>query len=104
MIFNIDIGEGKLFDLKTISIIRDWQQSDAIMAVKSDGGLDLLEHADIVIVPGWHYIATALSPELMNVVYHAYRRDALVVSLLWHLCTGLYGDSGRKASFNPLDG
>ena len=86
MIFNIDIGEGKLFDLKTISIIKDWQQSDAIMAVKSDGGLDLLEHADIVIVPGWHDIATAPSPELMNAVYHAYRRGALVVGL----CYGTY--------------
>ncbi|MFE2283177.1 helix-turn-helix domain-containing protein [Streptomyces sp. NPDC059443] len=51
-----------------------------------EAGLDALEDADTVIVPGWQPTGAAVSPEILSALRAAHRRGARVVSI----CTGAF--------------
>lgn len=100
MIFNLEVEEHKLFDLKIVSIEKRKQESQDAITIKSDGGLELLEKADIIIIPGWHDLTKPPKPCLVNAVSQAYTRGAQIVGL----CYGTYALAhigildGKKAS------
>ena len=88
MIFGSDILPGQtLFNLKTVSadngsLCRGLNG----MQLQTDGGLALLDNADIVMMPGWADARQQPSPELAVALQNAYRRGAYVVGL----CLGAY--------------
>lgn len=79
--------EGKpLFDVKLFSTDGGSQQAENCMIVQADGGIELLESADIVIIPGWHDLDCEPAPHLEQALIKAYERGAKVVGL----CYGAY--------------
>ncbi|WP_276895606.1 GlxA family transcriptional regulator [Frischella perrara] len=100
MIFNLEVEERKLFDLKIVSIENKKHETQNVMTIKSDGGLELLEKADIIMIPGWHDLTKPPKPCLANAIYQAYIRGAQIVGL----CYGTYALAytgildGKKAS------
>src|SRR5690554_8100405 len=54
LIFSTALAEGRLFDLKIISPGARPVTGEGAMTVQPDGGLELAETADIVVMPGWH--------------------------------------------------
>src|SRR5689334_13273860 len=55
-------------------------------AIEAPFGLDELEHADTIVVPGWSDPDVEPSPELKHALRAAHSRGARVVSL----CTGAF--------------
>ncbi|MGP2470174.1 GlxA family transcriptional regulator [Ewingella americana] len=86
MVFGAELPEGRLFDLKIVSLGAQPLTAERAMTIQPDGGLDLAEKADIVIVPGWHDLDTHPDPELVEVLAHVHARGAHVVGL----CYGAY--------------
>ena len=52
LVFSMELPEGRLFDLKIVSSDAQVLAAERAMSVQPDGGLDLVETADIVVVPG----------------------------------------------------
>jgi len=82
MVFNMELPEGRLFDLK---VGRPLQAERALM-VLPDGGLELTETADILVVPSWHELTIPPQPDLVEALSRAHARGAHVVGL----CYGAY--------------
>ena len=79
--------DGKpIFDLKIVSVDGEQQHADNWITIQPDGGLELLELADIVIIPGWHELNSAPAPNLSRALVRAHERGAMVVGL----CYGAY--------------
>lgn len=86
LIFSTALAEGRLFDLKIISPGARPVTGEGAMTVQPDGGLELAETADIVVMPGWHDLAEPPAPELIATLTRAHARGAHVVGL----CYGAY--------------
>lgn len=86
LIFTMALTQGCLFDLKILSLGADPVVAERGMTVQPDGGLELADTADIVVVPGWHDLAERPAPELVAALTSAYARGAHVVGL----CYGAY--------------
>ena len=74
-----------LFTLSTVSAT-GLPLSAGTFTLQPDGNFDLLEHMDIIIVPGWHSPDAPPSRELSAALIRAHKRDAWVVGL----CYGAY--------------
>ena len=59
MVFGMTMPGERYFDLKIVSPGGRAQQAERAMTVQPDGGLELLDAADIVVVPGWHDLGGA---------------------------------------------
>jgi transcriptional regulator GlxA family with amidase domain len=98
------LPDGRLFDLKIVSPGGQAQQAERAMTVQPDGGLDLLDTADIVVVPGWHDLNVPPEPDLVEALRRAHARGAHVVGL----CYGAYALAyaglldGKKAATHWL--
>ncbi|WP_040975476.1 GlxA family transcriptional regulator [Necropsobacter massiliensis] len=78
--------EGKpLFALRHIAIDGQTFCSGAV-SVRPDGGLELLQQSDVIIIPGWHDIRQPPCPSLVTALRRAYARGATLVGL----CYGAY--------------
>lgn len=86
MIFSAGSPEGPLFDLKIVSSGAQPLAAERALTVQPDGGLELTDTADIVVVPGWHDLAVRPDPDLEAAVVRAHARGAHVVGL----CYGAY--------------
>ena len=79
--------DGKsIFNLKIVSIDGKPQHTDNRMTVQPDGGLELVELADIVVIPGWHDLDSAPTSNISEALVRAHARGAMVVGL----CYGAY--------------
>jgi transcriptional regulator GlxA family with amidase domain len=98
------LPEGRLFDLKIVSPGGQSQQAERGMTIQPDGGLELLETADIVVVPGWNDLGEAPEPDMVEALTRAHERGAHVVGL----CYGAYALAyaglldGKKAATHWL--
>lgn len=75
-----------IFDLRVVAIDSELQHADKWMTAQPDGGLELLELADIVVIPGWHELNNAPASNLVEALIRAHERGAMVVGL----CYGAY--------------
>ena len=86
MVFSAEVAESRLFDLKIVSSGAQPLAAERALTVQPDGGLELAETADIVVVPGWHDLDARPDPELVAALVRAHARGAHVVGL----CYGAY--------------
>jgi len=86
MIFDIQPEDQALFHLRIAAERTDVILSGGQVAVAPHGGLELLDQADVVIVPGWADLHLAPSAGLTDRLISAHRRGAHVVGL----CYGAY--------------
>lgn len=86
LVFSAEVAEGRLFDLRIVSPGARPLTAERAMTVQPDGGLELAETADILIVPGWHDLDARPDPELVAALVRAHARGAHVVGL----CYGAY--------------
>lgn len=86
LVFSAAFADGPLFELKIVSAGAKALTSERAMTVQPDGGLELAETADIVIVPGWDALDARPAPELVDALVRAHARGANVVGL----CYGAY--------------
>ncbi|NHZ89669.1 helix-turn-helix domain-containing protein [Massilia sp. CCM 8733] len=86
LIFNAALSEGPLFDLKIVSAGARPLVAERALTMHPDGGLELVDGADIVVVPGWDDLNAPPEPELAAALRRAHARGAHVVGL----CYGAY--------------
>lgn len=87
IIFSIELpGEGALFDLKIASFDGEIIRSDNYLSIQPDGGLELLDSADIIVVAGWSDLEVRPEAELIESLISAHQRGAKIVGL----CYGAY--------------
>lgn len=100
MIFDIQPDDRRLFNVRIAAEQPQVTLTGGQVGVSPSGGLDLLDAADVVIVPGWADLDTAPSSELKARLVASHRRGAHVVGL----CYGAYALAysglldGRRAS------
>lgn len=86
LVFSAELTEGPLFDLRIVSSTAQPLTAERALTVQPDGGLELTETADILVVPGWHDLDARPAPELVAALERAHARGAHVVGL----CYGAY--------------
>ncbi len=87
IIFSLELPhQGALFDLKIASSNGEIVKSDNNLSIDPDGGLELLESADVVIVAGWSNLEMKPEAELTKSLILAHQRGAKIVGL----CYGAY--------------
>lgn len=86
LIFSAELPEGRLFDLLIVSSGARPLAAERGLTAHPDGGLELAETADILIVPGWHDLDARPEQDLVLALSRAHARGAHVVGL----CYGAY--------------
>lgn len=86
MVFSMELAEGRLFDLKVVASGGQPLQAERALMVLPDGGLELTETADILVVPSWHDLNAPPQADLVEALARAHARGAHVVGL----CYGAY--------------
>lgn len=86
MVFSMELAEGHLFELKVIAPGGQPLRAERALTVVPDGGLELAETADILVVPSWHDLDTPPQSDLVDALVRAHARGADVVGL----CYGAY--------------
>lgn len=100
MVFTAELPEQRLFELKIVSPGAQPLQAERALTVQPDGGLELAETADILVVPGWHDLNTPPEPELADALACAHARGAHVVGLCYGAYALAYAGllNGKRAS------
>lgn len=86
MIFGSMFPDDLLFDLNLVASDGEVVKAERGMLAQPDGGLELLELMDIIIVPGWHDLSEPPAANLIESLIVAYQRGAYLVGL----CYGTY--------------
>lgn len=100
LVFTAAMPEGPLFDLRIVSQGARPLSAERAMTIQPDGGLELADTADIVVVPGWHDLDARPDPELVAALARAHARGAYVVGLCYGAYVLAYAGllDGRRAS------
>lgn len=75
-----------IFNLQIVSVDGQLQHTEDRVTIVPDGGLALLESADIIVIPGWHKLDCLPTTALIDALTRAHKRGAMVVGL----CYGAY--------------
>lgn len=86
MIFDIHPDDRPLFNVRIAAERSLVTLTGGQVGVSPSGGLELLNEADVVIIPGWAELGAAPSSDLKTTLIAAHRRGAHVVGL----CYGAY--------------
>ena len=86
LVFSVAMPEGPLFNLKIVSTNAQPLAAERALTLHPDGGLELADAADIVIVPGWDDLNAVPDADLVAALTRAHARGAHVVGL----CYGAY--------------
>lgn len=86
IIFNIKIEDKSLFDLKIFSIDGQPVNTEHSMVILPDGGIELIEDFDLVIIPGWDDFNRKPEIPLIEGLHQAYQNGSKLVGL----CYGTY--------------
>ncbi|OBX07668.1 AraC family transcriptional regulator [Gallibacterium salpingitidis] len=86
-VFSMELEHNKLFELMIVAT-EESENSDSskLFNVKADGGLSLLQQADLIVMFGWDDITQAPSKSLQLALQQAYQRGSTIVGL----CYGAY--------------
>jgi transcriptional regulator GlxA family with amidase domain len=100
MVFTAELPEQRLFELKIVSPGAQPLQAERALTVQPDGGLEMTETADILVVPGWHDLNTPPEPALTAALARAHARGAHVVGLCYGAYALAYAGllNGKRAS------
>lgn len=100
LVFSVETPEGRLFELNIVSSGAQPLSAERAMTVQPDGGLELTDTADIVVVPGWHDLNARPDPQLVAALARAHARGAHVVGLCYGAYVLAYAGllDGRRAS------
>jgi transcriptional regulator GlxA family with amidase domain len=100
LVFSIELAGRHLFELKIVSPGGRPLTAERALTLQPDGGLELIESADIVVVPGWSNLNTPPSPDLASALTHAHERGARVVGLCYGTYALAYAGllNGRRAA------
>ncbi|MDO4227586.1 GlxA family transcriptional regulator [Neisseria sp.] len=85
MVFTSEVAGKVLFNVKIVAENQNVKNSHPAL-IQADGGLNLLEQADFVVMCGWDKLEEAPSTALQQVLQRAYARGATIVGL----CYGAY--------------
>lgn len=86
MVFGTHAPGQPLFELRIVAPDEQALRAERALALEPDGGLELADTADILVVPGWHALDDAPSAALQDALRRAHARGARVVGL----CYGTY--------------
>lgn len=86
MVFGSQLPDQRLFDLRIVAPDDQALAAERALTLAPDGGLELADTADILVVPGWHDLDVAPSAALQDALRRAHARGARVVGL----CYGAY--------------
>ena len=86
IIFNMKIEDQQLFDLKIFSLDGQSVRTEQSMVIFPDGGLELINDMDMIIIPGWDDFDHKPEQRLIDQLIHAYQQGRRVVGL----CYGTY--------------
>lgn len=86
IIFNIKIADKSLFELKIFSIDGQPVKTGHSMVIIPDGGIELIQESNIVIIPGWDDLDRRPEVCLIESLNIAYKQGVKLVSL----CYGTY--------------
>lgn len=100
LVFNAEVAESRLFELRIVSSDAQPLTAERALTLQPDGGLELADTADIVIVPGWHDLDAGPDRELVAALARAHARGAHVVGLCYGAYVLAYAGllDGRRAS------
>lgn len=84
-VFSMAPAGKPLFALHHVAVEGKQVCSDSV-SIRADGGLELLAHADVIIIPGWHDVNQPPCRSLIAALQQAYQRGATLVGL----CYGAY--------------
>lgn len=85
-VFSVALDGELLFDVKTVAETSFVEDDTRTMMVKSDGGLELISQADIVVLSGWYDLDIAPSRDLQQALLNAYQKGSHLIGL----CYGAY--------------
>lgn len=104
LVFSAQSPAGPLFDLKILTPDGRPLAAERAMTVQPDGGLELAETADILVVPGWHDLDARPDPALVAALVRAHARGAHVVGLCYGAYVLAYAGllDGKRASTHWL--
>ncbi|SMB89009.1 transcriptional regulator, AraC family with amidase-like domain [Pasteurella testudinis DSM 23072] len=85
-IFHARYQGQKLFDVKTASLDGQAKQADVGLILPVDGGLDLLDTADMIVIAGWSDLAAVPDERLLAKLRQANAQGSQIVGL----CYGTY--------------
>ncbi|MDO5639196.1 MAG: helix-turn-helix domain-containing protein [Neisseria sp.] len=85
-IFKAELQGKKLFDVQTASLDGQAKQADVGLILPVDGGLDLLDTADMIVIAGWADTAIPPDERLLAKLRTAHQQGRQIVGL----CYGTY--------------
>ncbi|MCY0912296.1 GlxA family transcriptional regulator [Massilia antarctica] len=88
LVFGAHHGEGApaAFEVRVCALEQGPLRTSAGFAIAPESGLEVLDEADIVVMPAWHDDCRRAPPALLDALRHAHARGALVVGL----CLGAF--------------
>ncbi|WP_159990412.1 GlxA family transcriptional regulator [Pelistega ratti] len=103
MVFTSKIQNQALFNVHIVAENQQISQSSPV-SIQTDGGLDLLQHADFIIICGWDKPEETPSEALKLALQQAHHRGATLVGLCYGSYPLAYSGllNGKKATIHWL--
>ncbi|WP_425915701.1 GlxA family transcriptional regulator [Acinetobacter sp. TSRC1-2] len=86
IIFNIKLEDQPLFEMKIFSLDGQPVTTEQSMMIIPDGGIELMQNADVIIIPGWDDLNHKPEQVLIDGLNQAYQTRTKIVGL----CYGTY--------------
>lgn len=86
MIFNMEIEDKQLFELKIFSIDGQPVKTGHSMVIVPDGGLELIKESNLVIIPGWDDLNQKPEDSIIEALRIAHKKGIKLAGL----CYGTY--------------
>ena len=85
-IFNLDVEGKQLFEVQTFSVDGLAIKTEKSILLQADGGLEVMEDADMIIIPGWDNIETKPDDVFITALKKAHQKGTKITGL----CYGAY--------------
>ena len=85
-IFNLAVDDRQLFDVRTFSVDGLAVKTEKSILLQADGGLELMDNADLIIIPGWDDIDQKPDKVFSHALKEAHQKGTLIAGF----CYGAY--------------